>query len=179
MGQTGAGEDGQLLTAHQRVQSVNGADAGLNELVGVVAGCRVHGQTVDVLVFLGQQGRTAVNRLAHAVEHAAQHVGGHAQLQGMAQKTNGGVPQVDAGGAVKQLHHSPVAIDLQHLAAAYLPVMEPDLRQFVVGDALHVFHHHQGAGNFVNGTIFLHHSSSPAFLIRAAISRSISVCTCW
>ena len=40
VGQTGAGEDGQLLTANQGVQSVNGGNAGLNELVRGSSGRR-------------------------------------------------------------------------------------------------------------------------------------------
>ena len=38
VGQTGAGEDRQLLTANQSVQSVNGRNAGLNELGRIVHG---------------------------------------------------------------------------------------------------------------------------------------------
>ena len=178
VGQAGAGENRQLLAADQGVQTVDGADARLDKLIGVVAGGGIHGQAVDVHVLVGQQGRAAVDRLAHAVEHAAQHVRRHAQLQRMAQKTDLGVPQIDAGGGVEQLHHGAVAVDLQHLAAADLAAVELDLRQLVVGDALHVLNHHQGAGDLVDGTVFLHHASSPAFSIRAAISLSISSCTC-
>lgn len=177
--QTGAGEDGQLLAAHQRVQPVDGADTGLNELVGIVPGGGIHGQAVDVHVLVGQQGGAAVDRLTHAVEHTAQHVGGYAQLQGVSQKTDPGVPQIDTGGGVEQLHYGPVAVDLQHLAPAHLAAVQLDLRQLVVGDALHVLHHHQRPGDLVNGTVFLHHASSPAFFTRSAIWPSISACTCW
>ena len=118
VGQTGAGEDGQLLPADQSVQAVDGGDAGLDELVGVVTGCRVHRQAVDVPVLLRDNVRAAVDGLAHAVEHAAQHVGRHTQLQGMAQEADLGVGQVDAGGGFKELDHGGVAVDLQHLAPA-------------------------------------------------------------
>ena len=175
--QAGAGENGQLLAADQRVQSIDGADAGLNELVGIVTGRRVHGQAVDVPVFLRQQGGAAVDGFAHAVEHAPQHIGGYAQLQGVAQEADGGIPQIDAGGGVEQLDHGAVAVDLQHLAAADLAAVQLDLRQLVIGDALHMVHHHQGTGHLVDGTVFLHHSSSPAFRISSAISRSISART--
>ena len=66
----------------------------------------------------GDDVRAAVDGLAHAVEHAAQHIGGHAQLQGVSQKADLGVGQVDAGGGFKELDHGGVAVDLQHLAAA-------------------------------------------------------------
>ena len=38
--QAGAGEDGQLLPADERVEQVDGGDARLDELVGIVAGDR-------------------------------------------------------------------------------------------------------------------------------------------
>ena len=74
VGQAGAGEDGQLLSADQSVQSVDGGDPRLNELVWVVPGGWVHGQTVDVPVFVRQDGGAAIDGLAHAVEHPAQHI---------------------------------------------------------------------------------------------------------
>ena len=40
VGQTGAGEDGQLLAADEGVQSVDGGNAGLDELGGVSRGRR-------------------------------------------------------------------------------------------------------------------------------------------
>ena len=64
------------------------ADTGLDKLVGVVTGSRVHGQAVDIPVLLRQDLGAAVDGLAHAVEHTAQHVGGHAQLQRVAQEAD-------------------------------------------------------------------------------------------
>ena len=127
MRQTGAGEDGQLLATNQGVQTVNSGNAGLDKLVGVVTGSGVHGQAVDIPVLLGQDVGTTVDGLPHAVEHAAQHIAGHAQLQGMAQETNLGVRQVDTGGGLEELNNSGVAVDLQHLAAANGAVMQFDL----------------------------------------------------
>ena len=174
MRQTGAGEDGQLLPADQSVQAVDGRDAGLDELVGVVTGCRVHRQAVDVPVLLRDDVRAAVDGLAHAVEHAAQHVGRHTQLQGMSQEANLGVGQVDAGGGFKELDHGGVAVDLQHLAPADAAVGQLHLHQLVVGDIFHHTNHHQGAGDLLNGAIFTNHWSSPPCSAMAWISASIS-----
>src|SRR5699024_4365258 len=113
--QTGTGEDGQLLTADQGVQAVDGGNTGLDKLVGVVAGGGVHGQAVDVPVFGGQDLRSAVDGMAHAVEDAAQHIVGHRQLQRVAQKADLGVGQIDTGGGLEELHHGVVAVDFQHL----------------------------------------------------------------
>ena len=174
MGQAGAGEDGQLLAADQRIQAVNGGNAGLDELVGIVAGGGVHRQAVDVPVLLGEDVGAAVNGLAHAVEHAAQHIAGHAQLQGVAQEADLGVRQIDTGGGFKELDHGGVAVDLQHLAPAEGAVMQLDLHQFVIGDVFHHADHHQRAADLLNGFIFTDHSSSPPLAAMAAICCSIS-----
>ena len=174
VGQAGAGEDRQLLAADQGVQAVNGGNAGLDELVGVVPGGGVHGQAVDVPVLLRQDVGAAVNGLAHAVEHAAQHIAGHAQLQGMAQEVDLGVRQVDAGGGLEELDHGGIAVDLQHLAPAYGAVVQFDLHQFVIGDVFHHADHHQRAADLLNGFIFTDHSSSPPLAAMAAICCSIS-----
>ena len=172
--QAGAGENGQLLSAHQGVQAVDGGNAGLNKLVGVVPGGRVHGQAVDVPELLGQDLRSAVDGTAHAVEHPPQHVAGYAQLQRVAQKTDLGLGQVDAGRCLEQLHNGVVAVDLQHLAAAHGAVGQLNLPQLVVGDAGHPAHHHQGAVDLLYGTVFLDHSSAPPRAAMSAICSSIS-----
>ena len=174
VGQARAGEDGQLLAAHQGIQAVDGGDARLDELVGVVPGGGVHGQAVDVPVLLGQNLRAAVDGLAHTVEHPAQHVAGHAQLEGVAQEAHLGLGQVDARGGLKELNHGVVAVDLQHLAAAHGAVGQLNLPQLVVGDAGHPAHHHQGAVDLLYGTVFLDHSSAPPRAAMSAICSSIS-----
>ena len=175
MGQTGAGEDGKLLAADQGVQTVDGGDAGLDELVGVVTGSGIHGQAVDIPVLLRQNVRTAVDGLAHAVEDAAQHVAGDAQLQGVPQEADLGVGQVDTGGGLEELDHGGVAIDLQHLAPAGGAIMELHLHQLVIGDAFHLTDHHQRADDLLYGTVFTDHASSPPLAAISAISFSI----CW
>ena len=174
VGQTGTGEDGQLLTTNQSVQAVNGGDARLDKLVGVVPGGGVHGQTVDIPVLIGQDGRSAVNGLAHAVEHAAQHITGHGQLEGMAQEANLGLSQVDTGGVFKQLHHGGVAVYLQHLTATDSTVSQLDLGQLVIGDTLDVVDHHQRAGDLLDGFIFPNHRAISPFSPMALVSSSSS-----
>ena len=173
VGQAGAGEDGQLLAAHQGVQAVDGGNARLDELIGVVPGGGVHGQAVNVPVLLGQNGGAAVDGHAHAVEHPAQHIAGHAQLEGVAQEAHLGLGQVDASGGLKQLDHGGVAVDLQHLAAADGAVGQLHLGQLVVGDVLHHFDHHQRGRDLLDGFILSDHSSSPAFLTTSSISFSM------
>ena len=85
------------MAADQGVQPVNGRDTRLNELIGVVAGGGIHGQTVDIPILVGQDGWAAVNRLPHAVEHPAQHISGHPQLKRVSQEPDFGVRQIDTG----------------------------------------------------------------------------------
>ena len=174
MGQAGAGEDRQLLSAHQGVQSVNGADASLDELVGIVPGRRVHRQSVDVPVLLRQDVGAAVNGPTHAVEYPPQHVGGHTQLQGVSQEADLGIRQVDAGCGFKELDHSGISVDLQHLAAADGAVLQLHLYQLVIGDVLHHADHHQRADNLLHGSVFSDHTCSPPWAVTVSISWAIS-----
>ena len=128
MRQTGAGEDRQLLPSYQGVQAINGRDAGLDKLIGVVAGGWVHCQTIDIPVFIRQNSRTIIDGLPHAVKDASQHIAGNSQLQGMTKKPDLGLRQIDTCRSFKELHHSGIAIDLQHLAAAGGTIGQFDLR---------------------------------------------------
>ena len=174
MGQAGAGENGQLLAPHQGVQPVDGGDARLDKLVGVVPGGGVHGQAVDVPVLVGQDGGAAVDGLAHAVEHPAQHIPGHPQLEGVPQESDFRFRQVDAGGVLKELDHGGVSVDLQHLAPADGAIAEFDLPQLVIGDPPDPVHHHQRAGDLLNRLIFPDHSALSPFWAAASSSSSIS-----
>ena len=109
---------------------------------------------------VGQDGGAAVDGLAHAVEDTAQHVLADRQLLGVAQEADLGFGEVDALSGFKELYDRLVALDLKHLAAAQLPAGKLDLAQLVVGDALDVLDHHQGACDLTYGFIFLDHSSS-------------------
>ena len=80
----------------------------------------------------------------------------------------------DALRAFEQLHDGPVALDLQHLAAANTAVGQLDLRQFVVGNVLYLAHHHQRAVDLLDRAIFTNHSSAPPLATTASISSSIS-----
>ena len=103
--------------------------------------------------------------MAHAVEHTAQHIRGHAQLNAMAQETHLGLGQVDTGGAFEQLHQGVGAVHFQHLAPAHLSRRQLDFRQFVISDLVHALHQHQRAGHFLYGTVFLNHASLPPWEI--------------
>ena len=84
VGQTGCGEDRKLLSADQCIQSIYGRDAGLDKLLRIASGCRIHGKAVDIHTLFRQDVGAAVNGLAHAVKHTAEHILGHAQFHGTA-----------------------------------------------------------------------------------------------
>ena len=71
---TGSGEDRELLSSYQSVQSVDGGYSGLDELCGVVTGCRVHGKSVDIHHLFGDDIGTSVLGSSHTVEYSSQHV---------------------------------------------------------------------------------------------------------
>ena len=155
--QTGAGEDRQLLATDKSVQSVDGGDACLDKLGRVNPGRRVHRQTVDVPSLFREDLRASVRGASQTVKYAAQHVPGHAQLQAPSKETHLAVAQVNTCGIFIELYDNFIAVHLQHFAAAFLAVCQFNLAEFVVGDALHAFHHHQRAGNFLYGSVFFWH----------------------
>ena len=163
--QAGRREDRQLLAADEGVQAVDGGNAGLDELCRVGAGCRVHRQTVDVAVLLGEDRRAAVDGLAHAVEDAAEHILAHAQLQRVAEEADLRLRKVDALRALKELHDRVVVLDLEDLAAADFTVRELDLGQLVVGHAFDVLDDHQRAGDLLDCFVLFNHCSSPPAII--------------
>ena len=113
-----AGEDRQLLAAHERVEPVDRRDAGLDELGRVRARDRVDRQPVEVALGLGQERGPAVDRAAHAVEDPPDEVGPDGHARGPGADEHGRRREVEAAGPAEHLDDHPVALDLEHLAAA-------------------------------------------------------------
>ena len=177
MRKTGRREDRQLLAPNQRIQSVDGGDACLDELRRVLSGRRIHRQSVDVHPFFRKNLRPAVDGAPHAVENTAQHIRGDAEFHRAAQKTDLAVAEVDAGRGFKELHQRIGAVDLQHLAPSRLSACQLDLAQLVVLDVFDAFHQHQRTGNFPDRTVFLCHAYSSSFAVMSANSFVSSSCT--
>ena len=178
VGQTGAGEDGKLLATDQSVQTIDGGNAGLDELCGIGTGCRVHGQAVDIHVCIGQDLGTAVDGGAHAVEDTAEHILGNCELQRMSQEADLGLGQVDALCGLKQLYDCLVTFNFQYFAAADFAVGKFQFSKFVIGNAADVIYDHQRAGDFFYSFILFNHSSalsSTTFSICSFILMSISL----
>ena len=106
---------------------------------------------------VGEDLRPPVDGPAQAVEYPAQHVLADPQLHAAPQKAHLAAGEVDARGALEQLHQGVALVDLQHLAAPFFPVEQFNLTQLVVGHVLHAPYQHQGTGHFLDRAIFLWH----------------------
>lgn len=79
---------------------------------------RSRARTVDVEVLLSQDARTLVDRLARAVEDAAQHVLADGDAEGVAAKLDARLAGINARRALKDLHDGALARHFEHLASA-------------------------------------------------------------
>ena len=173
MRKAGGREYRQLLAANEGVQAVYRGNAGLDKFRRVGARRRVHGHAVNVAVSLGKKLRAAVYGLTHAVEHAAEHILGNGKLQRMTEESYLRLREVYALRRVEKLNDRSVTLDLEYLAAACLSVLELDLAQLVIGDALDLLDDHKGICYLPYGLIIFNHASSPP-----AMTASISVFIC-
>jgi len=102
--QTGGREQRDLLASRNRHVDVDGADTGLDHLLRVRALAGVDGLSLDVQVVLCQHLQVLlVQRLARAVERAAQHLLGDRHLQHIAAELAASVRVVDARSALEDL----------------------------------------------------------------------------
>ena len=134
--QAEAGEDRQLLPAHERVQAVDRRDPGLDELVRMVAGDGVDRRPVDVAVGVGLHRRPTVDGTAGAVEDAADQVEPDGGAGDLAAGADARVGQVQAGGAGQHLDDDPVPVDREHLATPDRSVRRDHVDELVVADPL-------------------------------------------
>ena len=167
VGQTRAGEDRQLLSAHQGIQTVNGGDTRLNKLGRIESCGGIDGRAVDIQGLCGNNGSTAVDGLAHAAENATEHILGNGKLYAVTGKTHTAVCKVKTCGGIEQLYKHVAAVDLKHAAASDLAVRQLDLAQLVKLDAVHLLDKHQRSCDLFYGSVFANHTISS--LSNAAI----------
>ena len=131
-----AGEDGQLLPSHERVQTVDRRDPGLDELVRMVAGDGVDRRPVDVAVCVGLHRGPTVDGTAGAVEDAEDQIEPDCGAGHLAAGADARVGQVQAGGAGQHLDHDPVPFDREHLATPDGSVRRDHVDELVVAHPL-------------------------------------------
>lgn len=127
VGQTGGGEDGDLLATGNRVHHIDGRDTGLDHLLGVDTRPGVDGLALDVQEILSQNWGSLVDGLAGTVEHTAQHILRHGRAQNVAGELAKRVLGIDARGALEHLDHGLGAAHLEHLSGAHSTVSQTQL----------------------------------------------------
>jgi hypothetical protein len=166
MREPGDAEYRELLSADQRIEPVDGGDAGLDELGGVVTGVGVGRGAVDVALLVGDDPRQAVDRLAEAVEDAPQDVGAHAEEYPALEEPGPGVEDVDPRGGLEELDEGLVLVDLEDLALADRAVRQLQLRKLLVRHLVDAPDDDERPHYLLYGRILLEHVSAPAFHVR-------------
>ena len=110
MRKTGCGEDRKFLPTYQGVQSVNSGYTGLDKLLRITSGCRIHRQAIDISSLFRKDLRTVINGTAQSVKDTAQHIAGYTKLHASSQKTYFTVGKVDTCGTLKQRHSYIIAV---------------------------------------------------------------------
>ena len=177
VGQTGCREYRQFLTSDEGIKSVYSGDTGLDELLGIASGCRIHRQAVDIHSLLGDYLWAAVYGSAESVKDAAEHIGRNAELHLPAGEAHLAVGEVDSGGVFKQLNKRVRAVYFEHTAAAGLAVCQLYLAEFVILDSLDLAHEHKRSRNLLNSSVFFRHQYSSLASTTAFISESIAAQT--
>ena len=154
MRQTGTGEDRQLLTTNQCVQTVDSGNTSLNELVRIYTSSRVHWNTVDIDSLVRNDFRTAINWTSHTGEYTSEHIFGYWQLKTMTEETNLTVTQVDTCGIFEQLNNSVAAVYFQNFTTTDIAAWKFDFTQLIVGDTFYAGYHHQRTCDFSYGAVF-------------------------
>ena len=171
MGKTGCGEDRQLLAADQGVQSVNGRDTGLDKLLRIASGRRVHGQAVDISSSSGRisgppsMGRPSPSNTRPSISPETP------KLHGPSQEADLTVGKVDTGRVLKQLHQGIAAVDLQDLASASFrrwQALSLPARQMLHSSTPRTSI--KRTGNFLYGSVFFWHFRGPPFWQSSAVS---------
>ena len=157
VGQTGCREYRQFLTSDKSVQSVDSGDTGLDELLGIASGCRIHRQAVDIHSLLGDYLGAAVYGSAESVKDAAEHIGRNAELHLPAGEAHLAVGEVDSSGIFKQLNKCVRAVYFEHAAAAGLAVCKLNFAELVILNSLDLAHEHKRSRNLLNSSVFFRH----------------------
>ena len=118
MRQSAAGEQRQLLAAHETVHQVERRDARFDEVAGHRARHGVDRQAVDAQVLARRHRRAPVDHLADAVENAPENRRGDAERQRLAEETHDGAGEGESGGRFEDLDGQEFVVDRRHASEA-------------------------------------------------------------
>ena len=173
VGKTRSGKNRQLLSPDKGVESVNGGNAGLNELLRIASCGRIHRRSVNVKALFRNDVRSAVNGAAESVKNSSEHILGNSKLHLSAEETHLAFGKIDSDRRLKKLNKSVFSVNFKHAATALFAVFQLDFSKLVVCNAFNVAHKHQRAGNLLNRPVFSgHQSSSPCFAFSSEFSSS-------
>ena len=153
-GKAGTREDGELLATNQGQQRIDGRDAGLNELLGLLTGHRVDRGAADGKALLCDHRRQAIDGLADAVETPTDHLPGDAEAGHTLHQTDGGGGKIDARRFLEHLKDGDLVGYLDHLTAALAAGTVLDAHDRVVGEIGRVLEEEQRSRNVTDVAIF-------------------------
>mmetsp|Transcript_8400 Transcript_8400/g.12793 ORF Transcript_8400/g.12793 Transcript_8400/m.12793 type:complete len:334 (+) Transcript_8400:495-1496(+) len=153
MGETGSGEEGDLLSSGDGSHGIDGGDTSLDHLLGVDPLVGVDGLTLDVEELLSQHGRALIDGVSGPVEHATQHLHTHRHSQHIACELAGGAQVIDVRGSLEDLDDGLLALDLKNLALTDGAVAKAHVDDLGVFGELHVVEHHEGAFDVEDGSV--------------------------
>ena len=161
VGQSRGRKDGQLLSSDKGVKSVDGRNAGLYKLVGILSCGRIHGAAVNIEAHLGNYLGTVINGIPQSVKHPSEHILRYSKLHLTAGKAHLAVGKVDACRSLKKLHKGVCTVYFKHSAAAFFSVFKLDFSKLVVFNSAYIPNKHKRACHLFDCPVFLRHPVLP------------------
>ena len=145
MGKPVSGEDRKLLPADQCGQSIDRRDAGMDIVPRILTADRVERKPVYIPLQSRDDGAEIVDGLSDAVEGAPQHIRGECDLHGMSGQLRVCILQGHILGALEDLDHSPVLVDLHDTPDLSLGAVHDEFHDLIVEGVLYALQRDQRA----------------------------------
>ena len=162
------------LPAYEGTGRVYGADAREDEAAGIFARDGVYRRAVYVAALCGVDLGEAVYGPARAVKDAAQDLAGEGDGHGLSHETGAGALHVYAASAFKGLDDDPVAVYEDDPAAPAAAVGQDDLRELVIGRAVHALERDERALYLGKTRVFYAHTATPYAFARRTEATALS-----
>mmetsp|Transcript_13236 Transcript_13236/g.27456 ORF Transcript_13236/g.27456 Transcript_13236/m.27456 type:complete len:441 (-) Transcript_13236:62-1384(-) len=154
VGQTGGGENGNLLSAGNRVHDINGGNARLNHGLGVITRTGIDGLSVNVQIGFGEYLGSLVNDFTTAIKGSTEHFFTDAHFQNITSKFTLGFAIVNAGRAFKDLDYGTRARHFQDLSLTQGAIAQLQIDNFRVFGQLDIIEKDERTIHTGNGAVF-------------------------
>ena len=134
-------EDRELLTANQSRERIDARDTRVDVVSRIHARYGIDCGAVDVTAGLGIDGTQSVDRSARAVEDTSDDLGREGHFHRSACQDGGGVVERDVRGALKNLYHDALTLDLDDTSLSGAAVSELDGDDLLIRSALDAVEH--------------------------------------